>query len=158
MIIRSSFILPFVHLLELILWHEGRRRDEKGSVLPEYVNRWIFAIEKDSPISYHQKKIYFVVIFDICYLTFDILSLKFGLVNCLWDKIMICRILNINVSSCCYLNSVELLSKNNYIIHIYIFTISIHWNIIRNLRKHQIFPSTSELLSFLADRLLYRSE
>jgi hypothetical protein len=57
---------------------------------------------------------------------FDILPLKFGLVNCVWNKIRICKIYETNVSSCFDLNSVELLSKNNYMIHIHIFTISVH--------------------------------
>jgi hypothetical protein len=57
--------------------------------------------------------------------------------------------------SCCYLNSIELLSKNNYIIYMHIFTISVQWNILRNLRKHQIFLSTSDLFCLSADILLY---
>jgi hypothetical protein len=86
---------------------------------------------------------------------FDILPLIFWFVDCVWDKIIICKIYETNVSSCCYLNFVELLSKNNYIIHVHIFTTSVHRNIFRNLRKHQIFLSTSDFMSLSADRLLY---
>jgi hypothetical protein len=110
-----------------------------------YSLSWLISFRTDS---LSLIKNYSVVIFDIS-------PLKFGLVDCVWDKIIICKIYETNEFSCCYLNSVESLTKNNYIIHMHIFTTSVHWNILRNLRKHQIFSSISDLLSPSADRVLY---
>jgi hypothetical protein len=90
------------------------------------------------------------------YLIFDILSLKFRLVDCVWDKIMIYPICHINIFSSFSLHSVELFNENNRIIQFCIFKISVHWNNIRNLRKHQIFPLISDFLSFSADRFSSR--
>jgi hypothetical protein len=130
-----------------------RHQDKNGPIWAEHLHRWIIVVcsrshrEKFSH-SLSSIKNYFVMMFDI-------LPLKFGLVDYLWDKIMIGKIYETNVSSCCYLNSVKSLRNNNYIIHMHIFTTSVHWNILRNLRKHQIFLSTSDFSRLLPDSLLY---
>jgi hypothetical protein len=46
---------------------------------------------------------------------------------------------------------VDLLNMNNHIIHVRGLLMSFHWNIIRNLREHEMLSSTSDFFSLSAD-------
>jgi hypothetical protein len=78
---------------------------------------------------------------------FNVLLLKFGMVDWVFDKTRICKIHKIELYSLWSVNFTKCISNSNCIIHAHILTSLFRSNIVKILEKSQIFCLVSTFSS-----------